>query len=54
MKHLGKLILSHKLHKIDKALLYDAFHYSSKVLQERIDEEGCGAVFCAARLLEDK
>ena len=35
------------LHKIGKRELYAKLYGSIKPLQQRIDEEGCGAVFAA-------
>lgn len=34
-----------KLHAISKVTLYSAMYSNEKLLQEKIDEEGCGAVF---------
>jgi hypothetical protein len=41
----GHVINIYALHKIDKPLLYAYLYGSRKGLIERIDEEGCGAVF---------
>ena len=42
-----------KLSRIAKRETYAAMYGSDRLLHERIDEEGCGAVICAARLVPD-
>lgn len=42
-----------ELHKIDKAVAYAVGYGSTKPLQLRIDEEGCGAVFAAITEIAD-
>lgn len=39
-----------KLHEISKPICYAMIYGQKRLFQKRIDEEGCGAVFCAACL----
>lgn len=44
-------ILDHgALRKFSKHIAYSVCYSGFKAVQERIDEEGCGAVMCAAKL----
>lgn len=42
------------LHNIDKSILYALCWSSTRPIQERIDEEGCGAVMAAAKYLKER
>jgi hypothetical protein len=39
-----------RLRRLDKRAYFAMMYGSDRPTQERIDEEGCGAVVCAARL----
>ena len=42
-----KLFNFHAMWAFDKGLAYAGMYGSYRVIQQRIDEEGCGAVFAA-------
>jgi hypothetical protein len=43
-------LFGNRLRWLDKRAYYAMMYGSDKPAQERIDEEGCGAVVCAVRL----
>lgn len=52
MRSLTDTVCLWTLREIDKGVSFAIGYGLDEPLQERIDEEGCGAVFCAARLTD--